>query len=190
MEYRILSSIDYKKTKWSGGTTTELFIYPEQSEFKSGEYDFRLSIATVEIEETTFTKLEEVTRTLMILDGQITLSHDGHHESRLKKFESDQFSGDWTTKGRGTCTDFNLMTKNQTSGKLTPIINKKFTSLKLNPLHQFTFLYLLKGLVNTRIEDHEFQINQGDLLMVQSPIDTSISLSSDASSELIRVDIK
>ena len=96
-----------KKTNWSGGTTSELFIFPEGSEFNIGNYLFRLSIATVEIEESTFTRLPDVNRTLMVLEGILKLEHEGHHKATLKPLEFDNFKGDWNTKSWGKVTNFN-----------------------------------------------------------------------------------
>lgn len=62
-------------TKWSGGETTELFIYPENANYKAGNYQFRLSTATVEIEASTFTPLPGVDRTLIVLEGEMQLDH-------------------------------------------------------------------------------------------------------------------
>lgn len=190
MDIKILNSYDYKKTEWSGGTTTELFIHPEQAVFKSGEYDFRLSIATIEIEESVFTELEGVARTLMILEGEVTLAHEGQHSKKLKKFESDQFSGDWLTKCTGTCTDFNLMTKGKTSGILTPLINDGKFKIKLDSNFRFTFLYLHKGLISTSIDKVSLKLNKQQLMVIHSPKDTELTFDSMDLSELIRIDIK
>ncbi len=43
-----------KISTWSGGTTTELFIYPEVAEYSERNFDFRISTATVEVEESNF----------------------------------------------------------------------------------------------------------------------------------------
>ena len=45
----------------------------------------------------------------MIIEGQLLLEHEGHHNATLKALEQDSFSGDWTTTSFGKVTDFNLM---------------------------------------------------------------------------------
>ena len=65
---------------WSGGTTTELFIYPEGATYEDRNFKFRLSIATVESETSEFTPLAGVKRTLMLLHGELTLKHEGQYE--------------------------------------------------------------------------------------------------------------
>ncbi|MEQ9165986.1 MAG: HutD family protein [Fulvivirga sp.] len=190
MDIKIFTPSDYKKTVWSGGTTTQLYIYPTQKEFKANNYDFRLSIASVEIEESIFTKLPSVARTLMVLDGEITLSHEGQHSKRLKKFESDQFSGDWHTACKGTCTDFNLMTKGQTSGTLAPIIVVGSKGLELSSGNQFTFFYLNNGKATIKIDYNEHQLNQSELILIKEPNGSDVTISSNGLTEIIQIDIK
>ncbi len=110
--HKIITPQDWKTSNWSGGKTSELYIYPEGAEFKKGDYSLRISIATVEIEESTFTPLKNVDRVLTVLDGEIELIHEGHHSSKLKQYEQDRFSGDWKTASFGKVRDFNVMTKN------------------------------------------------------------------------------
>ena len=100
-----------KVSKWSGGETIELFISPEEADFKSGDYDLRISVATVNLQESVYTKLPGVWRTLMLLEGNLELNHEGHHTSVLKPFEQDSFSGEWTTHSKGVVKNFNVMTK-------------------------------------------------------------------------------
>lgn len=190
MDIKLFTPENYKKTKWSGGTTTELFIYPEQATFKNGDYDFRLSIASVEIEESIFTKLQGVKRTLMVLEGQIKLSHQDHHESELKKFGSDKFFGNWTTKCVGTCTDFNLMTKAETSGSLTPIVKKETFEIRLNSECKFQCFYLHEGNISIISEDQRFKLGPKHLLVIDSPVETNLVFESNNTCELIQIDIK
>lgn len=111
MNYKIIQPKDFKTTEWSGGTTTELFIYPEGSDFKSRDFEFRLSIATINIEVSDFNPLPDIDRTLLLLEGELELIHEGHHRTKLKPLEQDSFSGSWQIHCIGTGTDFNLMTK-------------------------------------------------------------------------------
>ncbi len=111
MNYQNISPEAFKTTQWTGGATTELYIYPEGADFKSREFEFRLSIATINIEESDFTPLPDVDRTLLLLEGELELIHEGHHSTILKPLEQDRFSGSWKTKCIGKGKDFNLMTK-------------------------------------------------------------------------------
>jgi len=56
-------------TLWSGGTTTQLCIYPYAATYTGRDFIFRISTATIESEESVFTKLPGYTRILMLLEG-------------------------------------------------------------------------------------------------------------------------
>ena len=121
MSYLVIKAKELEVKKWSGGTTTQLFIWPETSTYKEGNYLARISTATVTKEKTVYTPLPEVARTLMVLEGEITLTHKDQHTSDLLPYEIDQFQGDWHTTCIGTATNFNLMTKGSTQGTINPI---------------------------------------------------------------------
>src|SRR5688572_3384171 len=104
---------------WASGTSTEIFIYPYDGSFADLNFLFRISTATVEAEESTFTFFEGITRHLMILKGELELIHEGRYTKHLKPFDQDTFSGEWSTSSKGKVTDFNLMLKAGATGSLT-----------------------------------------------------------------------
>lgn len=115
---RIFSENDFMLSKWEGGTTKQLFIYPESSDYTSRNFKLRLSVAKVDQEEFKFTSLPGFNRKLMILKGGITIHHEGRYSKQLEPFESDEFDGSWMTVSKGKCTDFNVMTTNELSSEL------------------------------------------------------------------------
>ncbi|MEO9534049.1 MAG: HutD family protein [Crocinitomicaceae bacterium] len=143
MIHLIKSNFEIKD--WSGGTTTELFIYPEGAEYADLNFHFRLSTATVEVEESTFTSLPGVNRTLMVLYGQMDLIHEAQHKTSLLPFEQDEFKGDWITHSAGKCVDFNLMCRGKTSGELTGFALKKNQYRILDCDGDIQFLYIVNG---------------------------------------------
>jgi environmental stress-induced protein Ves len=130
---------------WSGGTTTELLIHPDGAEYEDLNFHFRLSTATVEVDESTFTKLPGVERTLMVLYGQMDLEHEGQHKSTLVPFEQDFFKGDWNTTSKGKCVDFNLMCRGKTTGELTGFSLKKNQYRFLDCDGDIQYLYVING---------------------------------------------
>ena len=102
---------------WSGGTTTELFIYPENSEYKKRDFLFRLSTASVDTETSDFSLLPKIRRILMVLEQDIRLQVDGIFHA-LSPYEQISFSGDTPVKSYGTCRDFNLMMNGNCRGHL------------------------------------------------------------------------
>lgn len=163
MHHVFFSSSSIKTIDWSGGKSSELFIYPEGSDFKLGNYSLRLSIATVEVESSTFTPLPGVSRTLMVLNGQLHLKHEGQYESILNPLEKDKFSGDWKTKSWGKVTDFNLMSQGECSGILNGYQLNKSQSFSINSIEENTFIHIYTGEV--LLED-KTMTNGDSILMI------------------------
>lgn len=107
----IIKSDAFKESKWSGGITTQLYIYPKDSDYQKRNFNFRISIATTELMESNFTKLEGVKRVISILEGKMQLSHKNKYDITLTPYEIDRFDGNWDTISKGKVKDFNLMLK-------------------------------------------------------------------------------
>jgi len=155
----------HQTSTWAGGKTTELFIFPEDSQYKTDNFLFRISSATVEIEESSFTPLPGVERILMVLDGQVKLEHENHHTKVLKPLETDLFQGEWTTISKGKCIDFNLMCKSSTKGEVKGFNLSENTEQVIDLKGKMNFIYIYKGL----IEINGTRLNQGNLLITESP---------------------
>ena len=107
-----LTEKDYKTSVWSGGTTTELFIWPEGADYAARQFAFRVSSAVVELEESDFTPLVGVTRYITPLTGGFTLTHPGKDPVAMAPLDGPyRFSGEEPTHCLGRATDFNLMLK-------------------------------------------------------------------------------
>jgi len=139
----ILKSGSFQVKKWAGETTKELFIFPPEARYPDLNFDFRISTATVEIDESEFSRLPGVSRKLMVLSGATTLIHENHHSRKLTRFETDSFEGDWKTTSVGKCTDFNLMKTAKppaTSGEWKFRKGRPFcTTFRRNPIGGFSF---------------------------------------------------
>ena len=94
---------------WTGGSTTQLAIYPATAAYATRQFIWRLSSATVNGPDAVFSALPGFTRILMLLEGDITLNHKGHYARHLSAFEQDRFDGRWETSSVGQGIDFNLM---------------------------------------------------------------------------------
>ena len=106
---RKLRPCDYRTSTWSGGTTTQIAIFPPEAEYADRDFLWRVSSAAVELEESDFTPLPDYERLISTLSGEISLSHNGGAPLRLRPFEVHAFSGADATHSRGRCRDFNLM---------------------------------------------------------------------------------
>jgi len=119
---RIIRKSEGKVSTWSGGTTTQLYIYPGNAVYADRNFRWRLSSAKVAADESTFTPLPGISRILMIIEGEVEIEHQGHHRTVLKAFEKDSFSGDWTTICKGKAADYNLETDKSCNDKKINII--------------------------------------------------------------------
>ena len=104
-----LKPADYLTTQWSGGTTTQLAIAPRGAVYADRDFLWRLSSATVELDESDFTALPAYDRVISTLRGDMTLTHNGGERLTLHPYEVHTFSGADDTHSWGRCTDFNLM---------------------------------------------------------------------------------
>ncbi len=161
---QLIPAETYTTTNWSGGKTSELFIYPKEADFKQGNFSLRISIATVEVESSQFTSLPDVQRTLMVLEGTLKLEHDVQHSCELLPFEQDQFSGNWSTKSWGKVTDFNVMTKNETktiAQKIDLIANE---TLALTSAYDLQFIYVKSGSIGIE----EILVSEGNSIVINN----------------------
>lgn len=104
-----LTPADYVTTQWSGGKTTQLSIAPEGAVYADRDFLWRLSSATVELEESDFTALPDYYRYISTLRGDMTLQHNGGEKLTLAPYDVHGFDGGDETHSWGCCTDFNLM---------------------------------------------------------------------------------
>lgn len=117
----IIKKHQQKTSKWTGGTTNEIYIYPVESLYGERNFKWRISSAKIEEEHSTFTSLPGISRLIMVIEGKLLLKHEGHHNAELSPFEQDSFSGEWTTISSGKVIDFNLMLTQGYKGSLESI---------------------------------------------------------------------
>jgi len=154
-------------SSWPGGTTTQLFIYPENSSYQERNFLFRVSTATVDTDESIFTPLPGVSRQLMILEGSLKIEHIGRYSKNLHPFATDSFKGDWETRGFGRATDFNLMTtgKVRCSLKGKSLKSGTFFELRLVNPEKIVGFYSFKGAFTFETGDETITLNEKDFLI-------------------------
>ncbi|MEE9364165.1 MAG: HutD family protein [Cellulophaga sp.] len=191
MEIKVLLSNQFTTTNWTGGTTTEFYISPNNSEYKKLNFDFRLSMAQVLSKESIFTPLKGISRKLMVLEGEIVLTHNNEKETPLKSFEVDTFDGGWTTSCIGSCTDFNLMTSDNTSGELTAlqIEEEKSLEYKFDANLNFLCFYNYCGSVSITINSIKKTVEQGAMLIIEKPTVAILKIDGITKSTLIVTEI-
>lgn len=143
---KIHSSSERKTINWAGGTSTEIFIYPSTGDFATRDFTFRISTATVEVEESTFTFFEGITRHLMILEGTLELNHTDRYSKTLEVYDQDTFFGEWPTTAKGKVTDFNLMLKGEAEGSFKHDEIDENRKKVITKRGDYCFVYIARGL--------------------------------------------
>lgn len=191
MDIKIIRKEEQNTAEWSGGTTTQLYIFPEDSSYKDKTFSFRLSSAKVDVDESIFTKLEGVARDIMVLDGEMELAHEGRYSKTLKQFDTDQFQGDWNTKSKGKVTDFNLMTTGKNNGYISHMHLSKDEAREILIPEQYNVaaLYTYKGEVSVsdltkNKEEHALKENDFAVIFVNNEQKT-INIRAGKSSDII-----
>lgn len=173
---KVLRKEEYKTSSWSGGTTTELLIFPSEALYSAKNFKWRLSSASVNAETSTFTILPGISRIIMALEGELLLEHEGHHKAFLKAFEQDNFCGEWITNSYGKAIDFNLMMTDDCKGKLELLsikarenielsINEEKTEKNYNYIAEVFYCVSGEAHVLTK-ENKSLRLLQGDLVYI------------------------
>lgn len=151
---------DYKVSKWSGGDTTELYLYPEDGDYRSGNFQLRISSATVEVERSEFTSLPGVERYLMIFQGHLDMIHGEKEKVSLEPYEVDHFDGGIPTVSYGKVVDFNLMLKNGAGGRMEALCLDKGEEKRIQPEGRENFLAIYVKEGEIRIGDKNIKAQE------------------------------
>jgi environmental stress-induced protein Ves len=112
---KFLSQTDYKIMPWKngGGTTTEIAIYPENTDISGGAFIWRVSIADV-ASNGPFSRFPAYDRHIMLIAGNGMILDSGS-EGKIfldELYKPASFSGDWLIEGTlkaGPVRDFNFI---------------------------------------------------------------------------------
>jgi len=180
MSVRIFTKENQLTESWSGGTTTQLAIYPEDSSYKQLNFLYRISTATIDIEQSVFTILPGVSRVILNLERTLVIEHKGKYGKVLHKFDTDYFQGDWETEGFGKARDFNLMTTGSVKGSLKGMLLKNAESfiLEITGQNKIFGVYCFKGKLGIIGGTQDFDLYEGDFAMIDyeesiSPIEVT-----------------
>jgi environmental stress-induced protein Ves len=168
MKLSFFKTQDFKKSSWPGGCSTELYISPSTASYADRNFNLRISTASVEVERSTFTSLPDFQRKIMILEGEITIHHEGHYTKKLKPFDVDAFSGDWKTSAIGKCIDFNVMTRGGLQSELSSLLFSKKESSKLVIDKQWKTIgfFIFKGNVEVEIDQKRILLEENNFVLL------------------------
>lgn len=153
MKIQVIDPSARRITKWSGGLTQELFLYPPTGSYADRNFQFRISSATVEMPESHFTPLPGVKRYLTPLSDGFYLKINGTRWQYLSNGQVLCFSGDDDVYSRGVGRDLNLMLKGA-HGELRVLPAGESDLLP----HTFVFLYCPRAcsICGTDVPDDSF----------------------------------
>ena len=173
MKITHLKKNDYKTSAWSGGTTTQLYIFPQDGDYAARRFKVRISSAAVDLEESDFTALPGVDRWITPLVGGFTLTHPVSRPEQAPVVmgpmsQPYNFPGGIDTHCVGKALDFNLMLKDVNGrmeiaagvAKIEPGINAFYPIAETNIL----------------VNGERYMLEGGELLVVESDREDSLLL--------------
>ena len=175
----------YIVSQWSGGTTTQVAIAPEGAVYADRDFLWRISSASVDLDESDFTALPDYYRWISTLKGGMTLSHEGGEKIVLAPYEVHQFDGGVDTHSWGRCTDFNLMLR---KGKCQGVIRslklsageKAAVSFESAPSEQFPAADLLifcgEGKATVILGDEKVELEASHSALVKNAVGVSVTI--------------
>lgn len=141
MKTFFLTEKDYVTTKWSGGETIQLFIWPPDSNFSDRTFLFRISRATIQNMRSAFTDFTGYDRILHMLKGnccQIFTDSSIMPEKTLQPGDQIHFPGSKKIESQGNGEDFNLIMKEGTVGYVGEFRLKGYCDFHRPALYQKT----------------------------------------------------
>lgn len=167
VEAKKIKNTEYKTTTWSGGDTTEIYIFPETAKYSDRDFEYRVSIATVLQDSSDFTKLEQYDRILTVLEGEVNLKQEQQKVMvHLGPFDQFIFEGNRSIKSYGQCRDFNLMFRKGLQGQVSLWQMKEEEMDIALDLQTDYVLYLIKGECNYTILNKRDEIHGGEALIL------------------------
>lgn len=157
---KLVSKVNQKISSWTGGTTTELLIFPENSSVSEQNFDYRISTAKVLVEKSEFTSFPMHNRKLAILEGKLRIQHNHSDWYTLNAGEQTEFKGEWETRSEGQVVDFNVIYKDcfTVEAECVPELNL----IDLNTLNVLVGIYCVKG----SLQIDNILLNVGDFVQV------------------------
>lgn len=183
--WRHLGEADTCSSRWSGGTTTQLAIAPAEADYAARDFLWRVSSATVELEQSDFTALPDYRRLIATLEGEIRLRHNGGEELRLSPLQVHAFDGADETSSFGRCRDFNLMLrKDAAEGEMEALLPEGSLELDADPRGGVQLLYCVRGRCLAESGEDQAALCPGESLLTEG--NRSVLLSAGEGTALMR----
>ena len=178
-QFTLLKPEDYVKTTWAGGVTTQLAISPAGADYGARDFLWRVSSATVSLDESDFTSLPDYRRFISTLQGDMTLSHNGGAQLALHPGDVHPFDGGDNTHSLGRCTDFNLMLrKGRADGDMRSLRLSAGSvgSFSPDPRAESVLLFCAEGSAEVSCGDRTVSLRAWESLLIENAADAALSL--------------
>mgnify|MGYP002517977608 CR=1 FL=1 len=171
-----LTPADYVTSAWSGGKTIQIAIGPAGAVYANRDFLWRLSSATVDLEESDFTALPDYSRLIAPLRGEMRLSHNGGPAVELAPYQVHAFDGADATHSWGRCTDFNLMLrKGVCEGSVAPVLLSEGECLSIPAEGNTVILYCAEGNAAVRAGGSQLTLRPGEAALLTDAAGTVLT---------------
>jgi len=172
MHARVLRAADYRRMRWKngGGTTTELAVHPEAGGDAGGAFDWRISIADIEIDGA-FSTFVGCDRHIALLDGiGMELTIDGADPLRLdQRLRFTPFAGDAQTYAKllsGPVRDFNVIVRRDAFR--AEVLHRPLVGpMVFLPENATWFIYLADGRADVKLAGTAQELGIGESLLLE-----------------------
>lgn len=177
---RLLRAGDARSVPWKNGrgVTRELALGPEGASFERGDFDWRISAASV-AENGPFSAFPGFERVLVITSGEgLVLEHgDAAPRARLRRMQPYRFSGDWPTRAElvgapgpvpdSTVRDFNVLARRGRLDAQALAVELGARTLRENLGDELVFVHVLaRATARVSGEDDPFELAEADSLLI------------------------
>jgi len=178
MKEKIIKKDDFITTKWDGGETTQLAIYPKDANFSDKDFLWRVSSATFTSTESKFSDFSGYQRYILPLEGKLSVSHQGLYKRELDKYEVEYFDGSWSTYSENTldCRDYNFIVKSGNLAKMQ-ILNKGEGYI-LKGSQVVTIFSMSDFVLNLHSQDEKRELDGFSLFVLETDDDEKIQITS------------
>lgn len=176
MKIKVITSNDYKVSTWAGGKTRELFLFPPGATYKVGEFGYRISSATIDLETSKFSPLDGYHRLITPLNQELKLLNISENVSVSKlPYDVYKFEGSDHVESQSKCTDFNLIYSDDFEGSMFPLNQNESLELLLNNTY---LLYATQNLTLSIVKDEQeiehLTVSKDDSVLIQDIESTCI----------------
>jgi len=192
--HNIIRAASVPASRWAGGTTSQLGIWPAGSDYAERNFEYRISTATVE-QSGAFTALPGYRRILMLLNGDgLQLDFEGGESRQLiRPGNQIHFDGGVKVEGRllgQPIRDFNVIFRPdlEVGVRLMNLAAKVPITVAGESRH--VWLYCLDGEVSISTATAQTDLLCGDTLRILTPNMAQSIASCTRSARLIEVTVK